>query len=660
MKRLLLAAIITFSFIQIALAQDSIKEYKIEEAVILGRKLSDIGITKTELDTVILRDNLSNSFAEILSQNTPIFIKSYGRATMASASFRGTAPSHTQVTWNDIKLNSPMLGMVDFSQIPSYFIDDATLYHGAGSVGVSGGGLGGAIALGTKAPIQQGIGISFIQGIGGFNTFDEFLRVTYGSQKFRSSTRAYYATSDNDFKYVNYEKIDNPTERNKSGDFKDLHVLQEFYYSPNQKDKFELAAWYMNSDRGVPLLNTDYGEDNSRSEQLEQTFRTVGEWSRYVGKLKLGAKLGYVFSNMKFHNWEDNGGSLGETINAESEVNTGFAKLDADYYIAKQLSLSFNISAHLHSVSSREHQIVGGKPWDKSRLEVSALLTAKYRPHPRFSVGLDLREDRYGSSFTPLIPAGFMDYVMLPKYNLIIKTSVAKNYRYPTLNDLYFLPGGNPDLKAERGFTYDGGVEFGIKKDSFTLTGEATAYSSNIYDWILWLPTHKGFWTPINIKRVHSYGVELKGKLNVDFGKDWSLYIDANWACTRSINKDDPKTENDESVGKQLVYVPVYSNGVTGKLRWKRYILTYKYNYYSKRFGTTSNEPSKLYSVHSYYMNDASIERSFSFSFADMSLKLTVNNLFNEAYLSVLSRPMAGRSYEVFIRISPKWKKKNP
>ena len=102
--------------------------------------------------------------ADVLAQNTSIFIKSYGRGTLATASFRGTAPSHTQVQWNGMAVNSPMLGMVDFSLIPSYFIDNATVYHGAGSVGVTGGGLGGAITLQTEAPKQRGFNLNFIQG----------------------------------------------------------------------------------------------------------------------------------------------------------------------------------------------------------------------------------------------------------------------------------------------------------------------------------------------------------------------------------------------------------------------------------------------------------------------------------------------------------------
>lgn len=40
------------------------------------------------------------------------------------------------------------------------------------------------------------------------------------------------------------------------------------------------------------------------------------------------------------------------------------------------------------------------------------------------------------------------------------KASITRNYRFPTLNDLYFLPGGNPALNNESGFTYETGLSF--------------------------------------------------------------------------------------------------------------------------------------------------------------------------------------------------------
>ena len=37
----------------------------------------------------------------------------YKRQTLSTVAFRGTSPSHTQVTWNGMRINNPMLGMTD-------------------------------------------------------------------------------------------------------------------------------------------------------------------------------------------------------------------------------------------------------------------------------------------------------------------------------------------------------------------------------------------------------------------------------------------------------------------------------------------------------------------------------------------------------------------
>ena len=46
-----------------------------------------------------------------------------------------------------------------------------------------------------------------------------------------------------------------------------------------------------------------------------------------------------------------------------------------------------------------------------------------------------------------------------------------------------------------------------------------------------------------------------------------------------------------------------------------------------------------------------------SFKPLDVQLKFAVNNLFDEDYLSVLSRPMPGINFELFIGITPKFGK---
>ena len=46
--------------------------------------------------------------------------------------------------------------------------------------------------------------------------------------------------------------------------FKDLHVLQEVYYNAGNGDRFGLNAWYIDSNRELAMLTTDYGDEMER------------------------------------------------------------------------------------------------------------------------------------------------------------------------------------------------------------------------------------------------------------------------------------------------------------------------------------------------------------------------------------------------------------
>lgn len=654
---------------------------KIPEVTINGRRpMKEIGTQETKLDSTVLQEVIGYSMSDVLSQNSTVFIKQYGRATLSTASFRGTSPSHTQVTWNGIKINSPMLGMVDFSTIPSYFIDNATLLHGTSSVNITGGGLGGAISLSNQPIKNNGLNVQYIQGISSFKTTDEFLRLTYGSRHWHTSTRIAYSSSPNQYKYRNYSKKEYiydanhnitgsyyPIERNKSGDFKDLHILQEIYYDTKKGDKFGLAAWYMSSRRGVPMLNVDYKEDAEYSNKKhESTFRSVLFWNRNKGHFSTKAKTGYIHTNLGYDYTRSLGnGTEANMIHSRSYVNTLFGELGTNYYPNNNWAFTANLSAYQHFVKSKDKNIItqdGNKAvvgYDQARVELSGYISAKWQPTERLGASIALRRDRYGNKWTPIIPAAFFDYVLSKRGNVIAKASISRNYHFPTLNDLYFLPGGNPELKTERGFTYDSGIEFTIgKKDRYSLRGSATWFDSYIDDWIVWLPTFKGFWSPKNVKQVHAYGVEIKSNLKMQISKEWHLDMDGNFAWTPSINHGDPVNWADASIGKQLVYIPKCSSALTGRLSWQNWRFTYKWSYYSERYTTSSNETAtKIGRVLPYFMSDISIEKEISTYWAKLTVKGLINNLFNEEYESVLSHPMPRINYGIMIDIRPLWRR---
>ena len=649
----------------------------IKEVTVYGRRpMKEIGVQQTKFDSVVLKENIALSIADVLTFNSSIFVKSYGRATLSTVAFRGTSPSHTQVTWNGMRINNPMLGMTDFSMIPSYFIDDASLLHGTSSVSETGGGLGGAVKLSTKPAQNSGFGLQYVQGVGSFKTFDEFLRMTYGNKNWQLSTRAVYSSSPNEYKYRNHDKKENiyddnhniigqyyPVERNRSGSFKDLHILQEAYYNSDSGERFGLSAWYINSNRELPMLTTDYGEaaefDNR---QREHTFRGVLSWDHLRSNWKVAAKAGYIHTWMAYDYKRDAGnGIMTSMTRSRSKVNTFYGQADGEYYIGSKWSFTASLSAHQHLVESRDKNIIlqqGDKAiigYDKGRIELSGSVSAKWRPTERVGVSVVLREEMFGTEWTPLIPALFVDGVLSKRGNIVAKASVSRNYRFPTLNDLYFLPGGNPDLKKESGWTYDAGLSFAIGNDSYSLSGSASWFDSHVDNWIIWLPTTKGFFSPRNIKSVHAYGVELEADLAVALSEDWHLGLDGTFSWTPSINEGEPMSPADKSVGKQLPYVPEISATLTGELSFRTWSLLYKWCHYSERYTMSSNDLSLSGNLPPYYMSNITLEKRFSLAWADLSLKGAVNNLFDEEYLSVLSRPMPGINFEFFLGITPKW-----
>lgn len=675
MKRVVIFALIV-SFTAISVSSQ--RSHRLGEVTVTAKRpMKEIGVQKTTFDSLSLKENIALSMADILTFNSSVFVKSYGRATLSTVAFRGTSPSHTQVTWNGMRINNPMLGMTDFSTIPSYFIDKASLLHGTSSVNETGGGLGGLVKLGTIPEETDEFRMQYVQGVGSFKTFDEFVRISYGSERLQLSTRAVYSSSPNDYKYVNHDKKENvyddekniiatyhPVERNRSGAFKDFHFLQEVYYNTLKGDRIGVSGWYIKSNRELPMLTTDYGSERKfENRQRESTFRGVMSWDHNRSVWKAGLKAGYIHTWMAYdYRREVSENNWSSMTRSRSMVNTYFTQIEGEYSPGRRWLITANISAHQHYVKSEDKNIIlqdGGKAvvgYDKGRVEISSSASVKWQPNDRLGVSVVMREDMYGSQWAPIIPAFFVDGIVSRKWDVMLKASISRNYRFPSLNDLYFLPGGNRDLKNEHGFTYDTGMSFSTGKGGiFSLSGGVGWFDSYIADWIIWLPTTKGFFSPRNVKKVHAYGIEQNYSLAVQVTKDWLVNIDGSYSWTPSVNIGEKMSPADQSVGRQLPYVPRHSASFTGRLTWRTWSFLYKWVYYSSRYTMSSNDYTITGHLPEYYMSNVSVEKICRFRPADLSLKLAVNNLFNEDYLSVLSRPMPGINFEFFIGITPKF-----
>jgi len=264
-----------------------------------------------------------------------------------------------------------------------------------------------------------------------------------------------------------------------------------------------------------------------------------------------------------------------------------------------------------------------------------------------------VRQEWVDGKRVPFIPYFGMDVRLIHGTDLILKGNVAKNYHQPSLNDLHWQPGGNPDLLPEQGFSLESGIAYQQTLWGQLLKTELSLYRSRIENWIIWIPSYRGYWEPRNIRSVLSKGVEFNLELQ-GYLSEFNYRVSATYGYTSAVNEGDPLLWSDESYGKQLVYIPLHSGNILTHLAWGNLFFTYQFNAYSERFTTSSNDISRRDRLYPYFMNDISAGSILSVKRLDLSLEVKVFNLFNEHYHTVLYRPMPGRNFQLVFKIQIK------
>lgn len=639
--------------------QDSI--FEISSVDIFGEEkffdTKEAGLKENQLDTLILQNNKGQSLASLLATNTPVFIKSHGRGALATASLRGTAASHTKVNWNGININSPMLGMVDFSQIPVFLIDDISLKYGNSSLSEQGGGLGGTINLNNTPNWNNHFSGKYLQTFGSYSSFDELLAINLGNNRFQSKSKIYHTYSENDYTFynrstpdINYQTgdITHPLDTNNNASYTLYGLQQEFYIRTGNDQFASLKYWGQNSERSIPqVFSNEGGKDSNRNQQSTIHHNLVADWKYYKGHSKLDLLSGLIFKEMLFEQlYLVNSKGLQHSVYSESLQKSWFNSAKYNYFTPNGYHINASLSANLHAVDTKD--TVSHTGYNKKQSELSAYISIQKRYFKNLNLNLMLRQELINGDLIPIMPLLGFDYKLDEDENFVIKGNISRNYHSATLNDKYWQPGGNPDLKPEEGYSTELGFYFRKNIDSWFIKGEISTYYSKISNWILWLPNVKGYWEPINLRTVASKGIELNAKLHKKLGKNSSISILGNYAYTPTLNKDNEAKESN-SYNKQLVYIPLHSADIMARVQWMDWNFSWQHSSYGIRYTTTSNDPSARRSFPPYYMNDISLDRTWVFTKFNLKSELKINNLFNENYRSAIYHPMPGRNYKFIL-----------
>ena len=606
MKQVYILVIFIFSFSFVSKAQiDAIQ--KLDEVVLSDSKLKNYasGVKiETLTDSVITNNTVS--LTNLLAFNSNIYFKENGLGMVSSPSFRGTNASQTAVIWNGININSQLNGQTDFNTINTANYSAIDIRSGGGSVQYGSGAIGGSIHLNNTLSFTEHLNHTVRLSYGSFDTKNTNFMSSYGSDNLSFNLGVAYVDSQNDYKYLGTNQV------NENGAFNNVNINFNLGYFLSEKDI--IKVYHQSYDGSKAFSGTLVASSNSKYE--DENYRTMLEWSRISGKVSSKLKVAHLLERFKYFENKDN------AIFSLGKVNTSL--------INHNLNIRLSHKLQFKTILELNHFKGQGSSFNnpqRTGLSVTALINNK--PSKQFEYNLNIRKDFTSDFENPLLFSADAVYAVTPNYNIQINGS--KNYRIPTFNDLYWQPGGHLNLNPESSYQFDLGQNFNLKP----LHVKLNAYYINTNDLIQWRPNNTGVWAPVNIAKSESYGAELEVGAKVKI-KNHHFDLRTHYSYTVSENLE---------TKKQLIYVPFHKGNMALAYSLKSFSMFYQHMFNDAVFiiGNT---------LDGYHVANLGVGYTLQSNQKVLyKINFRVHNIYNQNYQSVALRPMPNRNYQILTTI---------
>jgi len=563
------------------------------------------------------------SVANFLQNKTGIYFKTYGAGSLATASIRGASASQTAVLWNGFQVQSPMLGLLDWSLLPMSFSDEISLQHGGNSAVWGSGAIGGSVLMENKPDFDTKSQVNLEMGLGSFGWKNGEVTAKFANQKFATATRIFYLSAKNDFAYSPAPGL--PEKRQTNAGQQQSGLLQEFYWRPSGKYLLGWQTWAQRAYREIPPTTT---QTRSTANQADEALRTALSFHWHHRENRVEAKSALFRESIHYRDPQ-----TGQ--DAPSHFWTSISEVEWRRFLSNHFTLQFAGNQTFTKAFIKNYQP------SAERLQSAIFASMRYT-NRKWSAQLDGRYELVDGRFVPFTPSIGLERRL--KDWLKISGKFGRNYRLPTLNDLHWIPGGNPDLLAESGWSSEVNTELSLKTNLLSVQFSSAAFNRNIKNWILWHPTSgQPFWSASNIAAVWSRGLENRAHLA--FGLTaWRFKLDMGYDLIHSANQKAvtlPKIE----AGQQLIYVPVNQGFMGVEIRYKELGVAYRHHY-------TGSVLTELGSLPSFQTGSCSVDFEQSIRNIPVRCFLQIDNCWDANYRVIERRPMPGRSIQLGFSIN--------
>ncbi|MFV0530293.1 MAG: TonB-dependent receptor domain-containing protein [Flavobacteriales bacterium] len=586
---------------------------QIDSVILSTKKVQEISIGHP---VVHIEHDFGQSLGDDLSIQTGAYFKEYGNGMLASISYRGLGAVHTGVFWEGIPINSGLTGQTDFNLLYTEGFNSVDFRTGGGGATFGSGAVGGSVHINNELNYTEKFKGEINQKTADFSTYATHLGVEVSDSRNALKATMYRLTSDNNYDYT-YNKKNYTIE---NGTVEILTSNVTYQRKINNKNNIKLALHYALADR---QLMESVGT-TSNQKQKDINYNSVLSWL-FTDK-KYSHKLSQAFLYSKYQYFPDqylDDYDFGETEN-------WITKYDGSYKLSSKIKLGvlgqFKYSEGTGSnIGSRDLSegfisIYGQHRYKKIKqsLTVSKGILSEFKIPFTFDYGIEL-------NLKPIKLHG----------------NITTNYRTPSFNDLYWIPGGNLNLKAEDGWATELGFEFQSEiENSFHFNFRTNVFYSKFNDWIVWQPdvNQGGLFSPVNIKNVESYGIELFSKIHYS----WSIF-NLEWNTNYTFLK-----SMDEEKDKQLIYTPKHKLNNQLQLKIKNSSLQVQHQFVDDIYTSSDN----LNRLEHFNLVDAFVGYYFKISELKISTRIGVNNIFNEEYQLISGRAMPKQNYFIQININ--------
>lgn len=610
-------------------AQDT-TTINLKEATIIENRYNSeqIGFKQTKTDSFIKSLFNGQQLSDLFSFNNAFFIKSYGTNGIASTSLRGGNATQSVVNWNGFNINNSMLGQADISLLPSFFFDNVSILYG-GSSGLNGSGaIGGSVMLKNSLGFNKGITIKAFSDVASYNCSRNGAAFEFSKQKYTSSTKVYFNKGANNYWWGDTINGVYQTQKQTHNKLQQYGLMQQNNFLLTKHQKININVWLQNSDKELPAGSV---EKQSKKNQQDWFARTSAQWQLTKSNYALFVRSALFKEGL---NYSDSIAAIYSKNSSFNFINEAESKIN--------LSKQHTIDVGIHQTFQKGQS----SSYNSSILRYASFASWQYTNKKKWlSAKADARQE-----FIPtknINPFTWNIALQVHPVSFIkLYANTGKAFRLPTLNDWYWNPGGNPKLLPEQGYTYEAGMAIDKEIKKFNLNFDVSYFHRNISNWILWLPQTGSIWSPVNLLKVKSEGIESNSSISFKTNKlKLTALVNTNYILSsnqKSVN------ENDESIGKQLIYTPMYSGSGSLIFSSKQFYFTYNASYTGYRYTSTDNyEYLKPYWIH-----NISIAYKCLIKKQSMLLYAKCSNLLNTNYIVVLNNPMPLRYFNVGLQIT--------